>query len=56
MSDLAAQYNVAKSMISTFPLNKEALKAADVANGVTIDQRPQIMDDVEELTKWRQYY
>ena len=36
VSDLAAQYNMARSTISTFMKNKEAIKAADVANGVTI--------------------
>ena len=52
VSDLAAQRNMAKSTISTFLKNKEAIKAADVANGLTIvhsKQRPQIMDDVENL-------
>ena len=52
MSDLAAQYNMAKSAISTFLKNKEAIKAADVAKGVTIvhsRQGPQIMDEVEKL-------
>ena len=52
MSDLAAQYNMAKSTISTFLKNKEAIKAVDVAKGVTIvhsKQRPQIMDEVEKL-------
>ena len=52
VSDLAAQYNMAKFTISTFLKNKEAIKTADVANGVTIvhsKQRPHIMDDVEKL-------
>ena len=52
MSDLAAQYNMAKCTISTFVKNKEATKAADVAKGVTIvhnKQRPQITDEVEKL-------
>ena len=31
VSDLAVQYNMAKSTISTFLKNKEAIKAADVA-------------------------
>ena len=50
--DLAAQYNMARSTISTFLKNEEVLKAADVANGVTIGhskQRPQVMDEVEKL-------
>ena len=34
VSDLAAQYNMAKSTISTFLKNEEAIKAADVAMGV----------------------
>ena len=43
VSDLAAQFNVAKSTISTFQKNNEAMKAADVAKGVMIvysKQRP----------------
>ena len=39
-------------MISTFLKNKEAIKTADVAKGVTIvhgKQRPHIMDEVEKL-------
>ena len=46
VSDLATEYT-AKSAIS----NKEVMKAANVANGVTIvhsKQRPQIMDQVEK--------
>ena len=41
-----------KFTISTFLKNKEAIKAADFAKGVTIlhsKQRPQIMDEVEKL-------
>ena len=41
-----------KSMTSTFQKNKEAIKAADVAKGVTIvrsKQRSQIMDEVEKM-------
>ena len=52
VSDLIVQYNMANSMISTFLKNKEAMKASDVANGVTIvhsKQRPQIMDEAEKL-------
>ena len=52
VSDLAAQYNMAKSTISTFLTNKEAIKAADFAKEVTIvhsKQRLQIMDEVEKL-------
>ena len=36
VSDLALQYNMVKSTISTFLKNKDAIKAADVATGVTI--------------------
>ena len=49
VSDLAAQYNMAKCTISTFVKNKEATKAADVAKGVTIvhsKQRQKIMFEV----------
>ena len=52
VSDLAAQCNMVECTISTFLKNKEAIKAADVAKGVTIvhsKQRPQIMDEVEKL-------
>ena len=43
---------MARSSISTFLKHKEAMKAADVAKGVTIvhsKQRPQIMVEVEKL-------
>ena len=52
VSDLTAQYNMAKSTISTFLKNKKMIKAADVAKGVAIvhsKQRPQITDEVEKL-------
>ena len=52
VSDHAAQNDMAKSTISTFLKNKEAIKAADVAKGVTIvhsKQRSQIMDEAEKL-------
>ena len=52
VSDLAAQYNMAKSMISTSLKNKDVIKAVDAAKGMTIvrsNQRPQIMDEVEKL-------
>ena len=52
VSDLAAQYNMAKSTISTFLKKVEAITAADVAIGMTIvhsKQKPQIMDNVEKL-------
>ena len=51
MSDLATQFGMAKSTISTILKNKEVIKAADVAKGVTVitKQRPQIMEEVEKL-------
>ena len=51
MSDLALQYGMAKSTISTFLKNKEVIKKADVAKGMTVlsKQRPQIMEDMEKL-------
>ena len=52
VSDLATQYGMAKSTISTFLKNKDAIKAADVAKGVTsvvCKQRPQIIDKIEKL-------
>ena len=36
VSDLSAQFNMAKSTISTPLKNEEAIEAADVAKGVTI--------------------
>ncbi|GCC19040.1 hypothetical protein chiPu_0018184 [Chiloscyllium punctatum] len=54
VSDLAMQYKMAKSTICTILKNKEALKAADVAKGVTIltKQRPNLLDEVEKLLVW----
>ena len=52
MSDLATQYNIPKSTISTFLKNKQTINAVDVAKGVTNvhnKQRPQIVDEVEKL-------
>ena len=52
VSDLAAQYNMAKFTISTFLKNKETITAADVANAVTTvhyKKRPHKMDEVEKL-------
>ncbi|GCC41489.1 hypothetical protein chiPu_0025036 [Chiloscyllium punctatum] len=51
VSDLAMQYDMATSAICTILRNKEALKAADVAKGVTIltKQRPKLLDEVEKL-------
>ncbi|XP_061639983.1 uncharacterized protein LOC133483185 [Phyllopteryx taeniolatus] len=50
VSDLAVQYNMAKSTISTILKRKEAIKAADVAKGVkTLSNRR--TDKVEEVEK-----
>ena len=52
VSDLAAQYSMAKSTISNFLKNKEAIKASDNANGMAIvlsKERPQIIDEAEKL-------
>ena len=51
VSDLALQYGMAKSIISTFAKHKEAIKKADVAKGVTAvtKQRPQIIEEMEKL-------
>ena len=51
MSDLAAEYGMAKSTIYTIIKNKEVIKGADVAEGVTVisKQRPPIFEEVEKL-------
>lgn len=50
VSDLAVQYNMAKSTVSTILKRKEAIKAADVAKGVkTLSSRRS--DKVEEVEK-----
>ncbi|XP_051783790.1 tigger transposable element-derived protein 1-like [Erpetoichthys calabaricus] len=51
VTDLAAEYKKSKSTISTILKQKEAIKAADVAKGVTMltKQRPQVLEDVEKL-------
>ena len=52
LSDLAAQYKMAKFTISSFLKNKEAIAAADAAKRVTIvhsKQKPQTMYEVEKL-------
>ena len=51
VSDLALQYGMAKSTISTFLKNKDMIKKANVAKGVTVisKQRPQIMEEMEKL-------
>ena len=49
MSDLAAEYGMAKSTIST--IIKEVIKGVDIAKGVTVvsKQRPPILEEVEKL-------
>ena len=49
--DLAAEYDMTKSTISTIIKNKEVIKWADVAKGVTAinNQRPPILEVVEKL-------
>ena len=52
VSNLDAQYDMARSTISTFLKNKEAIKAVDVAKRVTIissTQKTQIMDEDDNL-------
>lgn len=51
VSDLSAQYKMAKSTISTILKNKEAIKAANVCKGVTClsKQRTQVIEEVEKL-------
>ncbi|XP_061689705.1 uncharacterized protein LOC133508031 [Syngnathoides biaculeatus] len=55
VSDLAVQYNMAKSTVSTILKRKEAIKAADVAKGVKTlsNRRTDKMEEVEKvLLKW----
>ena len=52
VSDLATQCNIARCTILTFLEDKEEIKEANVAKGVTIvhsKQRLQIVDEVEKL-------
>lgn len=51
VTDLALEYKMAKSTISTILKNKDAIKGADVAKGVTVltKQRTQALEDVEKL-------
>ena len=51
VSDLAAEYGMAKSTISTIIKNKEKIKGADVGEGVTVisKQRQPILEEVEKL-------
>ena len=49
--DLAKEYSMANSMISTILKNKEALKASGVTKGSTVisKQRLQILEEVEKI-------
>ncbi|XP_039608550.1 tigger transposable element-derived protein 1-like [Polypterus senegalus] len=51
VTDLAAEYKKSKSTISCILKKKEAIKAANVAKGVTVltKQRPQVLEEVEKL-------
>ncbi|XP_040286123.1 tigger transposable element-derived protein 1-like [Bufo bufo] len=51
VTDLASEYKMAKSTISTILKNKAAIKGADVAKGVTMltKQRTQVLEEVEKL-------
>ncbi|XP_021097366.1 zinc finger and SCAN domain-containing protein 29 isoform X2 [Heterocephalus glaber] len=51
VTDLASEYKMAKSTISTILKNKDAIKGADVAKGVTVltKQRTQALEEVEKL-------
>lgn len=51
VSELALQYGMAKSTISTIIKHKETIKAADVAKGVKAitKQRSQLMEEMEKL-------
>lgn len=51
VTDLAKEYGMAKSTISTILKNKDAVKVSDVAKGSTVisKQRPQVLEEVEKL-------
>ncbi|KAM6455899.1 tigger transposable element-derived protein 1-like [Liasis olivaceus] len=51
VTDLAAEYKMAKSTISTILKNKDAIREADVAKGVTMlmRKRTQVLEEVEKL-------
>ena len=51
MFELAKEYSMVKSTISTILKNKDAIKATDVAKGsfLVSKQRPQIIEEVEKL-------
>ncbi|XP_013007869.1 tigger transposable element-derived protein 1-like isoform X2 [Cavia porcellus] len=51
VTDLALEYKMAKSTISTILKNRDAIKGANVAKGVTTltKQRTQVLEEVEKL-------
>lgn len=52
VTDVAKEYGMARTTVSSILKNKETIKAADVAKGVTSicrKQRPQILDEMEKL-------
>ncbi|KAM6467107.1 uncharacterized protein PHA67_012646 [Liasis olivaceus] len=51
VTDLASEYKMAKLTISTILKNKDAIREADVAKGVTIltRKRTQVLEEVEKL-------
>jgi len=55
VSDLATQFGMAKSTICTILKNRETIKKADVARGVTVitKQRSQTTEEVEKMCYFR---
>ncbi|XP_066941305.1 putative CENPB DNA-binding domain-containing protein 1 [Macrobrachium rosenbergii] len=51
VTDLALEYRLPRSTISTFLKNKEAIKSASVTKGVTslMKQRPPVIEEIEKL-------
>ena len=51
VSDLATQFGMVKSTVCTILKNRETIKKADVARGVTVitKQRSQTIEEVEKL-------
>ena len=52
VKDLAKEYGLAKSTISTYLKHKDKIKDADVAKGmvgITAINRPQVLEKVEQL-------
>ena len=52
VSELAKEYDMAKSIVSTILKHKHAIKASDVTKDVTAvtKQRPQILEEVEKFS------